>query len=76
MREIFESLWEGTLGRVNISKHPIILLNDDSKPVQLALYRAEPTAKRVSRVGLSLMITKEVIESATTKWADRILFSP
>lgn len=38
-----ESIQDGQIGRLNVSKHPITLIGEEARPVQFGSYRKKPT---------------------------------
>lgn len=67
MLKEFESKWDGHLERINVAKHRIDLLIEDVRPAHSAPYRAGPAARKFAREEIGRMITKKVIEQATTE---------
>lgn len=65
----FEVMWDGHLGRINLSKYQIDLLNDQSSPVRSISYQAEPGARQFLAAEKNWMLAEKVIKPATTEWA-------
>lgn len=76
MLDKFESMWDGHLGRVNISKQPINLSSEEVPPILSAPCRAGQAARKFLAVEIDRMLEKEFIETTTTQWVSPIVFPP
>lgn len=76
MLEEFESLRDGGLWRNNVAKDQITILNADDRPAHSAPFRAEPAARKFSNAEIGRMITTNLNDSPTTKWAVPIVLPP
>lgn len=56
--EDLDSMLEGHLTSISLPKHQIDLINEKVRPVQSALYHAEPLARQSAAADISLMIAK------------------
>lgn len=48
----FQFMWNGHLGRINVSKHCVKLLQQDAEPVYTAPYRASPKLEKLIKLRL------------------------
>lgn len=58
--EEFESMSEEHLGRINVAKQQINLLDDHVKPVHSAPYRARPAVRKFAAAEMARMMTDKV----------------
>lgn len=70
----FQSLWGRHLGRTNVARKYIKLLNDEVTPVHFASYQAGLTARSFVAAEINGIISEKVIEPAATGWWAPILF--
>lgn len=76
MLETFKSISDGHLEHIRVPRHMNDVLDDDFRPVQSPLCRAGPPAKKFAVAEIGRIITKKLIEHATTEWAAQIMLSP
>lgn len=76
MLEEFESMQDLHLSRINTPKHFIGLLNNDTRVVHSARYRAGPTTRKFAALEFSQMIIGKVIDPVTMEWVASIMCSP
>ena len=63
------------LGTVTATEHLIDLLNG-SRPIHAQPFRAGARAREIARVEIEKMLSQEVIEPETFKWASPIVLVP
>lgn len=62
-----DSMWNGHLGRISLSKYRIDIFNNEVKAVLSVLYRARLTARQFSAAEINRMLVKRVIEPVVTR---------
>ena len=70
-----ESLWDGTLGDINITQHAIYLI-PDARPFKSAPYRVGPKQRELEQVEITKQLEAGVIEPSSSEWAAPVLFVP
>ncbi len=73
--EPFQSMWDGRIGTVNITKHRIEL-EPGTKPVNQQPYRAGPRQRELELIEIRKILEQDIIEPATSEWAAPIVFAP
>ena len=68
MLKKYESMWNGSLGKISVTEHRI-QLKDDAQPVHLQPYRAGPKAREFETAEVQRMLDNDVIEPAVSEWA-------
>lgn len=67
-------MWYGHIGRKNVAKHRIELLNDKVRPVQSALFCMGQKTREFEQVEIYKMVKQKVSYSEQTKCAALIFF--
>lgn len=70
----FASVWDGHLWRINMSRHRILLANEEVKQLHSALCRAKPAARKFSTAEINQMLKERVTRPAATKLVAHIVF--
>jgi hypothetical protein len=68
-------MWDGHLGTVTASQHPI-QLNPGAQPVHAQPYRAGTHARAAEQEEIQKMLAQYFIEPATCEWASPIVLVP
>ena len=70
-----ESLWDGTMGEINITKHSINLV-PGTRPFKSAPYRAGPKTRELEQFEIDKQLHAGVSEPSHSEWASPVLFAP
>lgn len=73
MLEELESIWDGSFGRINVSKHGFNERNNTVRPVHSSPYWGRTTTRRLAGVETCSMIIVKVINPTTIKTAALVL---
>ena len=73
--EPFEKMWDGHIGRVNITKHRFELV-EGATPVHQPVRRAGPQQRELQWSEIKKQLADDVIEPSTAEWAAPIVFAP
>lgn len=72
MLKRYSSMWDGTLGEIQIAQHCIELV-PGTRPIAQPPYRAGPKAREVEGKEVEKMLKAGVIEPAQSEWASPVL---
>lgn len=73
MRTELESMSDGHLGHINVSKHLIHLINNGARPVHCVQYQACPKVRQLAPEKISGKLSKNVTEVTATDWVAPIV---
>lgn len=72
----FQSMLDGHLCRITVSKHRIELTPENTQPIRSAPYRTSPKARELEPVEIEKMLSHQLIERAHMKWTALIVIAP
>ena len=71
----FSTMWDGSLGEVNVREHHIDLVKG-ARPIASHPYRAVPRAREAEQADVQRMLDADFIEPAQSAWASPVVLVP
>lgn len=67
-------MWDGHIGRINVAKQRIELLQPDTTPVHSAAHQDRSRTREFEKAKIYKTLAESIIKLVQTEWAARIVF--